>query len=252
MKKVLIAALLASAVTAQAWDGTFESLSTGALDTQDGWIIDAAETSLSTVTSGTGGNYLALSGSSVPSPKMNRWIANSVTLTGSTYVGLDFNITASGNADPSELFLGFNANAATNSSPWSAYVAIKYPNNGVDTIGIEGTGSGGVIADASVVLNTDLVLGALFSVDGSNIVNGISVWINPTLGGDGLPTNPANQSWSITGTYDLTAQNLFKLRAQNMPTTIDNISIIAVPEPSTYAAILGLLALGFVAWRRRK
>jgi len=50
----------------------------------------------------------------------------------------------------------------------------------------------------------------------------------------------------------LTTLNLLKLRAQNMPTMIDNISIIAVPEPAAYAAVLGLVALGVIAHRRRR
>lgn len=33
--------------------------------------------------------------------------------------------------------------------------------------------------------------------------------------------------------------------------SFDNISATAVPEPSTYAALAGCLALGLVAWRRR-
>ncbi|MCC5840842.1 MAG: PEP-CTERM sorting domain-containing protein [Opitutales bacterium] len=33
--------------------------------------------------------------------------------------------------------------------------------------------------------------------------------------------------------------------------SIDDLGIIAIPEPSTYAAIIGLLGLAFVAWRRR-
>ncbi|MCD8482534.1 MAG: PEP-CTERM sorting domain-containing protein [Verrucomicrobia bacterium] len=28
--------------------------------------------------------------------------------------------------------------------------------------------------------------------------------------------------------------------------------LYTIPEPSTYAALFGLLALGFVAWRRRR
>ncbi|MCC5839464.1 MAG: PEP-CTERM sorting domain-containing protein [Opitutales bacterium] len=32
----------------------------------------------------------------------------------------------------------------------------------------------------------------------------------------------------------------------------DEVQVYAVPEPSTYAALFGLLALGFVAWRRRR
>ncbi|MCC5842506.1 MAG: PEP-CTERM sorting domain-containing protein [Opitutales bacterium] len=33
---------------------------------------------------------------------------------------------------------------------------------------------------------------------------------------------------------------------------IDNYTITAIPEPTTYAAIFGLFALGFIAWRRRR
>ena len=32
---------------------------------------------------------------------------------------------------------------------------------------------------------------------------------------------------------------------------LDNFSVTAIPEPSVFAALLGLLALGFVAARRR-
>jgi hypothetical protein len=34
--------------------------------------------------------------------------------------------------------------------------------------------------------------------------------------------------------------------------TLDALTVGAIPEPSTYAAIIGLLALGYVAYRRRQ
>lgn len=33
---------------------------------------------------------------------------------------------------------------------------------------------------------------------------------------------------------------------------LDNIALTAIPEPRVYAALFGLLALGFVVWRRRR
>ncbi len=35
-------------------------------------------------------------------------------------------------------------------------------------------------------------------------------------------------------------------------TNLDNIALTAIPEPRVYAALFGLLALGFVVWRRRR
>jgi hypothetical protein len=34
--------------------------------------------------------------------------------------------------------------------------------------------------------------------------------------------------------------------------SFDNLTVSAVPEPSTYAALAGLSALGLVCWRRRR
>jgi len=37
-----------------------------------------------------------------------------------------------------------------------------------------------------------------------------------------------------------------------MTPAIDNFSVSAIPEPSTYAAIAGAAALGLAAWQRRR
>lgn len=50
--------------------------------------------------------------------------------------------------------------------------------------------------------------------------------------------------WNIGGGNAPPGSSAFRM-------TFDNMSLTAVPEPSTYAAIFGGLALGFAAWRRR-
>ena len=35
-------------------------------------------------------------------------------------------------------------------------------------------------------------------------------------------------------------------------TNVDNVALTAIPEPRVYAALFGLLALGFTVWRRRR
>ena len=57
-------------------------------------------------------------------------------------------------------------------------------------------------------------------------------------------------SISVTGTA-LTAQNLGQITINGMAVTIDGGSLVAIPEPATYAGLLALAALAFVVHRRR-
>lgn len=67
-----------------------------------------------------------------------------------------------------------------------------------------------------------------------------------------------NKSISLTGLGINTSSSIY-LR-WNFDTTgsnsqglgLDNVSVTAIPEPSTYAAIAGVLALGGVMWHRRR
>ena len=65
-------------------------------------------------------------------------------------------------------------------------------------------------------------------------------------GGDEWKVQEADQ-WTIAlATMDFAENPL-----DNSYTTLSSV-VLAVPEPSTYAMIFGAIALGFVAYRRRK
>ena len=63
----------------------------------------------------------------------------------------------------------------------------------------------------------------LANLNASGNLQGVGLWVNATSG------TGSNRQWRV-----------------------DDLEITAIPEPSTYAVIAGLLALGLVAWRRRK
>jgi len=76
---------------------------------------------------------------------------------------------------------------------------------------------------------------------------------------DGTPPDPYTYFSAYLGTYTAasTTSNTFALDDVNFTQvgfTINSLTIsaAAVPEPSTYAAIFGLLALGFAGWRKRR
>ncbi|MCD8482913.1 MAG: PEP-CTERM sorting domain-containing protein [Verrucomicrobia bacterium] len=82
----------------------------------------------------------------------------------------------------------------------------------------------------------------------ADFVNSVSLGTQAIGAGSGnVMTFVGNQSLAA-GTYLL--QISFSNKGRNERASIDDLTMI--PEPSTYAALFGLLALGFVAWRRRK
>lgn len=109
-------------------------------------------------------------------------------------------------------------------------------------------------SDMGVDQNVHLVIGRVtFDSDGNETV---SFTLNP----NSLTEN--TNSWTTIsrnlGVTEFNTFGVFANRNANGTLALDNIAIadtwnaIAVPEPSTYAAILGLLALGVVAYRRRR
>jgi hypothetical protein len=230
MKKILISCIaLAFALSAQAQDLTFDSLSPGALDTQDGWTAPAQATIVADPTGGTtnfSGNVLSLAGGLSPN-SMNNFAVNSFAGTPAVF-SMDAWIASGVPADPAELFTRFNS--------WSSYIAIKWADQTDPATGIlevPGQSLTGVTIPFSTVFN----LQAVYTVAGGT-ASEVAFSI------DGSPVG------SITGlSIDMAAGANIEMRSQKVQSYVDNV---VVPEPSTYAALLGLLALGFVAWRRRR
>lgn len=84
----------------------------------------------------------------------------------------------------------------------------------------------------------------IFSVSTGDFNLGSLTTVSVALAWTGLFDPTQITGWSIGGgnvgiaAYNMTFENM--------------VMVAAIPEPSTYAAIFGALALGFVAYRRRQ
>jgi hypothetical protein len=138
---------------------------------------------------------------------------------------------------------------------------------------IGGTGLTGTYTDpapASFIIatgspSTSLLLSAgntegpgigLLTADGQTELNNFDAsvdWVNGlTLSFSGEYTDPNDYFADYFGSYDATGTVYIAPIASNiLEFTISNITISAVPEPSSCAAIAGLTAFGFCALRRR-
>lgn len=100
-------------------------------------------------------------------------------------------------------------------------------------------------ANMGIYANTHPIYNISFHADTSSLGFGYS---------DSIPEVSAYMS-SYAGTYATTSSSADLTTDAGMTYfTINSVTIstTAVPEPSTYAALVGLLALGFVAVRRRR
>lgn len=221
---------MALAVSAHAQDWSFDSLTIGPLDTQDGWAAPSQATVAADPTGGStnfSGNVLSLAGG-IGAASMNNWAVNSLSGTPEV-VSFDAWLAEGIGTDPAELFVRFNS--------WSSYVAVKWatpddPATGlIELPGGSLTGLNLPIAD---VFNIEIQ----YAVAGGTATSA-DVLVNGSLAG------------TIPGlSIDMVSGANVEFRSQKVQAYVDNFT--AVPEPSMYAALLGLLALGFVAYRRRR
>jgi hypothetical protein len=251
MKSTLLAALaaalpaisLATPVVAE----NFNSYTAGALTPATGWT-GSANVSLFDVGTGSGGmsgEVLKFTGAD-NNTAATRTIAKQ---TGTVVVDLLLNFSA-GSIDNND-FLGLWFGSYTGPN-----IGIK-GNCGGDVSGcsadlfVRTTGVGGSFSTALVTGQTVELFAVLSKTGGSTNYNSYSLWVNPT----------ANEKSSLTGAdavftgnSGLSSFSQIGFRTANLDAgdviLVDNLSVNAVPEPSSFAlAGLGLFA-AFAARRR--
>lgn len=145
-------------------------------------------------------------------------------------------------------------------------------NAGIASVGSPSLADGNFeFADISagvISINTGLVLNYTARVDANNLSNSFLVRFADSEGNYSVEAIILTNSWTVgqfvTGTAALVSAGpgnlsdtaFFTITGDGASTafrmSFDSLSISAVPEPSTYAAIAGVAALGFCAVRRRR
>lgn len=88
--------------------------------------------------------------------------------------------------------------------------------------------------------------------------SGISLTLSPAASFTGSYVDPTTYFGARPGVYNVTASNPLRLYGlgaggnQLAAFTLNQVTISAIPEPSTYAAIAGAAMLGLAVWQRRR
>lgn len=250
--------LAASAQAQSTFTETF-SYANGALTGQGGWIRNGTtSTNPLTVTSGA----VALTTSGEDATTAIGFTASS----GSLYAGFDLTLSAA--QTTGDYFAAFNTGAATNTTNYTGRFFAKSSGAGyvlgyqLGSTGATPTYSGTVLSFSTgyrIVIRYDFVSGAANDQG--------TFYVSPTNASELLNTAATSTiTWggSVAENASLAAFTLRQGTASNAATisSFDNLivstsfstaaNISPVPEPSTYAALAGVLALAGVVYHRRR
>lgn len=200
-------------------------------------------------------NAFSVSGSTITYNGANAGPANGLFDSGFGNLSASISNTTNGVYYFGATFLG-DGTAATG-------IGFAYPNWGnTPTFGLVGNNHNlGDLYDGAYVAGTPVTMIGRLTVNGATSQGTIDVWLNPVLS-----SAPVGGEWRTT-TFDITQDITMAYINGNMGgiasasniiisdswTDIEN-TFSAIPEPTTVASLMGLVALGaaFIARRRRR
>jgi hypothetical protein len=212
-----------------------------------------------------GGNYLAyssVSGGSGSDIALNRqWSSTNVPDTAAYRVSFSVRLDNIGNWDAAGDYFTVSASNAVANSPSgsSSFIIRAY---GATT----GTATAGKWAFYNGGKNSAAFNASLFQSSTMSVVAGttyqFTVDVNPLTGTYAATIDDGTSSVSATAlgfrSATFTSRNVLNFDSAKSVATdtfgysIDTVSIAAIPEPSTYAVLVGFGAIGLTALRRRR
>ena len=158
------------------------------------------------------------------------------------YISLSDSATSGGTSTTSSFFIrAFGAVSGTaNAGVWAFY---NGPQNG-------GGYNSNLWINSSMALTAGTTYSFTINIDPTTKTYSVSIFDGSTTAtatGLGFRSN----SFSGGSYLNFTTRNDAATTSDTIAYSLDNISVSAIPEPSTYAALAGLGVLGFAGYRRR-
>jgi len=249
MKKHIITLVAALALAASGYgqvlfSDNFNSYSDGNLVGQGSWLQTGASFSGASLAVAGGAASLVASGQDAYASFATQTLASSSGIN----LAMDINVSAA--TATGDYFAHFGI--AGNSTNFYERFWAKSTTGGYLLGLLDNSGTGGVVTYGTDVLsfNTSYTISSTWNFLPLNNNDTFSLYITPSGGPTSLYLT---HTWTSATAEPSTISsiNLRQGGASSATLTVDNITVTAIPEPSTYALIMGVLTLGVIVVRRR-